>query len=274
MTTWWIRRPRSTPCVLVNIQTNVDLATQPNFKSREEDIQDGNAQTAFIHALQHLVHWNKPSKQENERFFNCIHATFIDINYDLLDFSIGIAQLCKDYDVESCHRTYDPLKSIRYVVRYFFHQRDLEERRHILAYAYVLMSRIVKHQGMRIPLLAINSIVCMSLLVSSKLLEDECLSNSYWAVRVVNYTLDEEYLALHSNISSAYLTREERQERFKQLHEKFAMRSTRRFNRIEKEFLDLCQFDLYVTETVLADAEMFLHNELPLKHAPMVIECA
>lgn len=226
MTTWWIRRSRSMPIIHTN--TRVVHVCQEPFYSIKKDCCDklDTLKSGFMCALQHLTIWMP--EDAPTLFDHCKDIKFFTMEYECVDFSIDLAPWiahltennvnCERYSRgRHCH-------ALDYIVNQFFYDYSVEECRHLLAYAYVLLSRIVKYQQNRIPIATLNAIVCSSILISNKILDDTYLCNEYWAGR------------LRVGLGG--------------------------FNRLEVEFLKLCQFDLFVSASTLEDAETFLYTDV------------
>lgn len=201
----------------------VHITREPSQKIERCCDETNNVQMAFMRELQHLILWKPNEITENaESFKSCKNVVFFSIDHTTVDFSDDLAPQNwnenRHSDDRNCH-------ALCYIMKQFFYDYSNEARQHVLAYAYVLLSRVVKHQQSRIPIATINAIVCSSLIVSSKLLDDDCMWNKYWAMGLL-----------------------------------FGLKS---LNRLEGDFLQLCHFDLFVTESVLKDAEMFLYTDDP-----------
>ena len=236
---------------------------------------------AFVSTLRQLIDWDTTDTTDtagttdttdHDVFATCRHITLRDPKHNRLDFAIDIAQIYVDSDIETAYDSFDPLNTIRYVMNTFFYDHTATDRRHILAHAYVLIDRIVKHQGMRIPLSAINSIVCTSLIISSKLLEDDHLCNGYWAkcLRFSDKILDEQYSIERRKLATNMLNDQHRKRDLQTLEIRFFELSLLCFNRHEEEFLKLCKFDLFVTASELETTELFMQN-MSQTHASMTL---
>ena len=221
----------------------------------------------FLDALRGIVCWNTDDAHKFATFDGMIIR---DNNLQKLDIGQDISKSCLDTDVENAYDSFDPHDTIRYVMDTFFYDHSVIDRRHILAYAYVLICRVVKHQNARIPLSAINSIVCTSLIVSSKLLEDDHLCNGYWAkcLRFSDKNLDEQYSFERKKLATTILDDNRRKAELQHLEAMFMQLSLSCFNQQEEEFLKLCKFDLFVTASVIKTAELFLQSQ---SHVPTVL---
>ena len=223
----------------------------------------------FLCGLDNLVQSNNEDGKPLDKIEWQQTIRFFDYNHVEIDLANDLFESRRTYDVEKNQYVLGQgqLKAIRYIMHCLFHDYKNIERQHLLAHAYILLRRAVKWQGAKFPVSKINSVVCGSLIVSQKILDDAYLSNQYWAKVLHPVKSSDLKQPTYSN-----LLRDETAYDYYNLTN---------LNDIESEFLNLCKFDIFVQTIVLDQAEAFLYKLLtvdttilscPICYEPMIVQ--
>jgi hypothetical protein len=161
----------------------------------------------------HTSHFQNDVKH----FLTCLHHITNCNNLNPSDKNVTpYTSFKSDYQFES--------KEIEHILHHLYNDTKENEHVHILAHAYILLTRIVSVTRAKIRPCELSLLVHVSLCITSKLLIDEPWDNRYWADMV--------HLTLY------------------------------KFNTLEIEFLELGRHRLFVSTEQLERTEEFLRSDV------------